>query len=100
MCVCVCVPGIHHIMGTKCPHKYSNTKLLYYYKTVTIKREMRSGSRLDLWQKLMSANHFWPSDKKRNDSDNITYHSKAPLKERKQRYVQVVHQASFSALNL
>ncbi len=24
-CVCVCVPGIYHVMGTKCPHKYSNT---------------------------------------------------------------------------
>ncbi|KAI2667782.1 C-C motif chemokine 2 [Labeo rohita] len=22
---CVCAPGIHHVMGTKCPHKDSNT---------------------------------------------------------------------------
>ncbi len=23
--MCVCVPGIYHIVGTKCPHKNSNT---------------------------------------------------------------------------
>ncbi len=23
--ICVCVPGIYHIMGTKCPHKDSKT---------------------------------------------------------------------------
>lgn len=46
--------------------------------------------RPDLWQKLMSANHLWTSDKKRNDSDNIAYHSSAHRKEGKRRHAQIL----------
>ncbi len=49
--VCVCVPGIHHVMGTKCPHKDSNTSKFWpcvgFFFLVPMRKQAYKSQRME-----------------------------------------------------